>query len=145
LAAAWKDPEWGLAVWLVMVTGMRRGELCAIRWRNLDLLAGTMEVKRTIGQRGSATWEKDTKTHQQRRVALDVETVELLRAHRLHCERTAEAVGVALAEDAFVFSGSPDGSKHLVPDSVSQRYGKLAKRLGIRTSSTSCVTTQRRS
>jgi integrase len=28
---AWKDPDWGTLVWLTMVTGQRRGELCAIR------------------------------------------------------------------------------------------------------------------
>lgn len=38
LNEAWKDPDWGVLVWLVMVTGLRRGELCSIRWRDLDLL-----------------------------------------------------------------------------------------------------------
>ena len=29
LAEAWSDPDWGALVWLAMVTGVRRGELCA--------------------------------------------------------------------------------------------------------------------
>ena len=32
LNEAWKEPAWGLLLWLVMVTGCRRGELCALRW-----------------------------------------------------------------------------------------------------------------
>jgi integrase len=31
LNEAWRDPEWGLLLWLTMVTGCRRGELCSIR------------------------------------------------------------------------------------------------------------------
>ena len=29
---AWSDPDWGLLLWLTMLTGSRRGELCALRW-----------------------------------------------------------------------------------------------------------------
>lgn len=131
LAEAWKDPDWGMLIWLTMVTGARRGELCGIRWRHLDLDAGVLEVERSIGQRGGRTWEKDTKAHQQRRIALDPETVVLLTEHRRRCAARAVSIGAELPEDAFVFSLAPDGSTHLLPDSVGQRYGKLAKRLGI--------------
>ncbi len=31
------DPDWDALVWLTMVTGARRGELCALRWRHVDL------------------------------------------------------------------------------------------------------------
>ena len=38
VAAAWsEDVEWGLLVWLLLVTGARRGEILALRWVNLDL------------------------------------------------------------------------------------------------------------
>jgi integrase len=133
LAEAWKDPDWGLLVWVVMVTGLRRGELCSVRWRDLDLDAAVLRLERSIAQRSGVTWEKDTKSHQQRRIALDEETVGLVREHRARFEARAKAVGVELPDDAFVFSLAPDGSTHLLPDSVSQRYGKLARRLGIRT------------
>ncbi|NMH97962.1 site-specific integrase [Pseudonocardia acidicola] len=134
LADAWSDPDWGTLVWLAMVTGVRRGELCGIRWRNVDLDAGVLTLDRSIGQRGSRMWEKDTKTHQHRRIALDPETVEVLVEHRRRCGARAAALGLELADDAFVFSLAPDGSMHLQPNSVSQRYAKLVHRLGIRTS-----------
>ena len=67
LNEAWQDPDWAMLVWLTMVTGFRRGELCAIRWRHVDLGVGVLTVERSIGQRSGRTWEKDTKTHQQRR------------------------------------------------------------------------------
>ncbi|MBV9162653.1 MAG: tyrosine-type recombinase/integrase [Pseudonocardiales bacterium] len=133
LNEAWQDPDWAMLVWLTMVTGFRRGELCAIRWRHFDLEAGVLTVERSIGQRSGRTWEKDTKTHQHRRIALDTETLSLLSEHRDRCEERAAALGLTLIDDAFVFSLAVDGSVHLKPDSVSQRYARLARRLGIST------------
>jgi integrase/DNA-binding transcriptional regulator YhcF (GntR family) len=133
LSEAWQDPDWAMLIWLTMVTGFRRGELCAIRWRHLDLTAGVLMLERSIGQRSGRTWEKDTKTHQHRRIALDPETLSLLSEHRHRCEDRAAALELALSDDAFVFSLAIDGSAHLKPDSVSQRYARLARRLGIST------------
>jgi len=134
LEAAWTDPDWGMLVWLTMVTGQRRGELCALRWRHVDLPGGIPHLQRSIGQRGSLTWEKDTKTHQDRRIVLDPETLRLLAEHRKRCEQRATAVEVELDDEAFVFSLAPDGCRHLIPDSVTQRYRKMSQRLGIKTS-----------
>jgi integrase len=122
-----------MLIWLTMVTGFRRGELCAIRWRHLDLTAGVLMLERSIGQRSGRTWEKDTKTHQHRRIALDPETLSLLSEHRHRCAERAAALDLELTDDAFVFSLAIDGSAHLKPDSVSQRYVRLARRLGIST------------
>ncbi|MBV8993506.1 MAG: tyrosine-type recombinase/integrase [Pseudonocardiales bacterium] len=133
LTEAWKDPDWAVLIWLTMVTGFRRGELCAIRWRHLDLAAGVLTLEKSIGQRSGRTWEKDTKSHQHRRIALDPETLSLLGEHRDRCEARAAALGLKLTDDAFVFSLAVDGSDHLKPDSVSQRYARLARRLGIST------------
>jgi integrase len=130
---AWEDPDWGTLVWLTMTTGARRGELCALRWSHVDLETGTITLRRSISQFGTERSEKDTKTHQQRRLALDPETIAVLTAHWERCRERAESVGEVLSRTAFVFSLAPEGSEHLVPSSVSQRYGRLAARLGIQT------------
>jgi hypothetical protein len=70
---------------------------------------------------------------QHRRIALDSETLALLNEHRARCEERAVSVGLALDDEAFVFSLAVDGSVHLKPDSVSQRYAWLARRLGLST------------
>jgi 4-amino-4-deoxy-L-arabinose transferase-like glycosyltransferase len=36
-----------LALWLAAVTGARRGELCGIRWDDIDLAAGVIRVERS--------------------------------------------------------------------------------------------------
>jgi integrase len=133
LAAAFADPDWGTLIWVAMTTGARRGELCALRWSKVDLEHGVIGIDKSIAQTGSKTWEKETKTHQQRRIAIDKETNALLSEHLHRCQARADALGLAVAPDAFVFSLDPDNSTHLLPDSVSQRYGKAVHRLGITT------------
>ena len=104
LNEAWKDPDWGTLVMFAMTTGARRGEICGLRWSQLDLDAGVAVFRASIGQIAGERWEKDTKTHQQRRVTLDAELVEFLRAHRARCKERAALVDTKVGRDGFVFS-----------------------------------------
>jgi integrase len=65
------DDDWGTLVWLVMTTGIRRGEVCALRWRDVDLDAETIAIRRSYILHKGIGVEKDTKTHQMRRIAID--------------------------------------------------------------------------
>ena len=133
---SWRDPDWGTLVWTAMTTGVRRGELCAIRLSLVDLVAGreTVWLRKAIRRAPGRGWvEGDLKTHQQRRIALDAETVAVLREHVDRCKERAAGLGVELAADAFLFSTAPDGSTFLTPDSVTQRYDRMATRLGMET------------
>ena len=130
---SFRDLTWGALVWLAMTTGARRGELCALCWKKLDLDVGTVVIDCSIAQLAGKTWVKSTKTHQQRRLTLDAETVAILRELRAVAEARADGIGVKLSPDAYVFSRVPDSSTYRLPDSVSQRYTKTAARLGIHT------------
>ena len=127
---AWREPWWGLFVWLAMTTGARRGELCALRWSSIDFAAGVLSIRSSIAEVNGRTWEKDTKTHQQRRIVLDAQTLGLLRAFLVHCAEEAASLDIALPEDGFVFSSSPDGSTWPVPGTITQRYSRMCSRLG---------------
>ncbi len=125
------DEDWGALVWLAMTTGMRRGELVALRFSRLDLDSGVIDLRRNwVGGK-----EKDTKTHQNRRIALDTETVVLLKEHKERVRERVEALGVEFREDLFVFAGTktPDHSEPYAPDNVTSRYSDMAERLGIDT------------
>src|SRR5205823_6175862 len=82
LNAAWTDPDWGLLLWLTMVTGLRRGELSALRWSHVDFDRACLLVRRSNAQSKAGVTEKETKTGQHRRVALDPRTIALLTEHR---------------------------------------------------------------
>jgi len=133
VSAAWKDHDFGTLVWLAMTTGARRGELCGLRWPHFDQARAVLALQRSIAQDGAETWEKHTKTHQRRHVTLDAETVAILAEHHTRCQNRATALGLQLAPDAFIFAASPDGRVPLKPSSVTQRYDRLARRLGIDT------------
>lgn len=53
------DSAYTVAVLLAVTTGLRRGELCALRWEDVDLQNGVLEVARAARRDGSV---KDTKT-----------------------------------------------------------------------------------
>ncbi len=124
------DLWWGVLVWLAMTTGAWRGELCALQWDGVDLDRGALSVRSAIAKDGSRTWVKDTKTHQQRRIALDATTIGLLRAYRRRCDEDAAVLGLRISPSGRVFSSAPDHTTWLTPSSVSQRYARMCARLG---------------
>jgi integrase len=129
---AFTDPDWGAFVWTAMTSGARRGELCALRRSHRE--AGVLNVPRSVRGRRADLREKDTKTHQRRRVPLDSESNAILDELIARQDERAAQLGLTIAEDAYLFSLDPDCSRPLVPDSVTQRYDRMAARLGIDTS-----------
>jgi integrase len=131
---AWaKDLDWGTFLWLATTTGARRGEMCGLRRSYLDLDEAILTIPTSVYGSKDKMREKDTKTHQQRRIALDPDTVEILREHLHRQDQIAAELGITIATDAFLFSNDPDCRRPLVPDSVTQRYARLVARLGINT------------
>ena len=115
-AAMAEDPELGLFLRLAVVLGARRGELCALRWPDVDLDRGEVLIAGNLVRvPKEALVHKDTKTHAKRRVAVGAGTVELLHARRIAQANDALACGSALAANAYVFSHVPDGSKPIDP------------------------------
>ncbi|HYZ07962.1 MAG TPA: tyrosine-type recombinase/integrase [Pseudonocardiaceae bacterium] len=132
LNTAWADPEWGLLLWLTMVTGSRRGEVSALRWRNVDFDRAIIWVHRSNAQTKAGVREKETKTGQRRKVALDSETLALLINHRQLWEQRCMSLGCTLESDAFLFSPAPDGATAYAPRSLSQKYRRMATKLKLR-------------
>lgn len=115
-----------------MITGLRRGELCALRWRQLDLDRANLWVERSTAHSRTGLVEKDTKTDSQRRLSLDPHTVELLRAHRDSVAAELAVLGVQLDGETYVFSTTPDYSQPRSSKAVTQKYRKMAQRLRLR-------------
>jgi integrase len=133
LTAAWEqDPDLGAVLWVAMVTGARRGELCGLRWSHVRPDDGFLVISRSFVHCGSQVRDKDTKTHQARRVALDDVTAGILAEHKARCDQRATACKVTLRPDGYVFSPVPDGSQPLMPDSVTGRLNRLSKKVGVK-------------
>jgi len=132
VAAAWgQDVDWGALVWLVMVTGLRRAEVLALRWSDFEPSTGMLAVRRNYVRSGSLRIEKDTKTHQMRRISLDPETVAMLADHRAHYEEQVRVLDFEPSNQAFVFSYQPLYDLPADPSAVSHRYRRTCTDLGI--------------
>jgi len=129
-----EDPELGLFLRLAVVLGARRGEVCSLRWSDVDLDRGEVLVAGSvIILPGQPLLDRETtKTRTKRRVAAGQGTLALLRSHRAAQAETALACGTTLAPDAYVFSRAADASTPIRPDGVTHRFTKLARRLGVR-------------
>ena len=112
-----------------MVTGLRRGELLALRWNDFDfdLDVGVVTVRRRYVRVRGQSIEKDTKTHRMRRLALDPTTVEILVELRARYEAHCRAVGAQPSDTAFLFSYRPYFDRPCDPSGVHGRF-KITKR-----------------
>jgi len=116
----------------LLYTGLRRGELLALRWRNLDLNRGSLTVVATAYKLGNGDYIiKEPKTAQSRRsVTLPPSLVELLKVYRADQELLRVQLGVSLEADDFVFI-RPDGSP-INPSAVTLAFRRIIKRAGLR-------------
>lgn len=133
-AATAKSPEFGLAVLLAAATGARRGELCAIRWSDVNLEEGTIRIRRSMYQTGKERGEKDTKTHAERTVDIGESTAGDLKERLFDQMLRALRGGTKLDPHAFVLSASLDGMEPMHPDHLSGAWRRLNTVDGKRTS-----------
>ena len=125
------DPELAMFVRLSAMTGARRSEVLALGWPDVDLEDGVVTISRGIVMGPDGLVEKDTKTHQARRVALDSDTTRRLAEHQAAAVERAVACGTSLADDGFVFSADVEGREPWYPDSVSRRFRSACRRVGL--------------
>jgi len=114
-------------VWLAMITGARRGELCGIRWSDVDLDNGQIKIARSIADTPEEIIVKATKTGKVRRLAVDATTVAMLTARRAAQEGKAAACKVELDPAGYVFAEMPGGRHPLRPALVSKRWANAAR------------------
>jgi integrase len=98
-----------IPVLLAVLCGLRRGEICALRWRNVDLAAGQMGVVESLEQTRAGLRFKSPKSGKGRTVALSATVIEELRAYRTRRAQELLKLGVRLTENDLVI-GREDGS-----------------------------------
>jgi integrase len=129
-AAERRDPRLAPLLMLAALTGMRRGELCALRWSDVDLDTGTINVTRSVIVVPHGLAEKTTKTDRARTVALDPVGVALLSQHRALTERAVREAAAQLSSDAFVFSPLVEGTAPFRPDNVTSFFIRVRNEVG---------------
>jgi integrase len=106
LVAARSDRLHALYV-LALYLGLRRGELLGLHWDDVDLDAGTVDIRRTLQRVGGELRAVSPKTRTSRRtVAVIGLCVDALREHRERQEAEAERAGNAWRDLGYVFTSA---------------------------------------
>lgn len=104
---------------IALYTGLRRGEVCGLRWRDVDLERGVLWVRKAIGVADGRTYLKDSKTGHDRDVALPATLVATLREWRRD-PRSGEVYVVGR------------GDRWADPSVLGREWGMFAKLNGVR-------------
>jgi integrase len=114
-------------------TGLRRSELLALRWRDIDLEGGTLRVEQALEQtkRGGLVFRQPKTRHGRRTVTLASPTVAILREHyRVQLEQRLFFGLGKPPDDALVFT-SWDGSPYL-PSTLTLQWRRAMKEAGLK-------------
>jgi integrase len=112
-------------------TGCRRGEVLALRWKDLDLDKGRVRIERSVEQTKAGLRFKSPKTKNGRRnITMSPWLVAELKAHRARQQQRRLALGLGRApEDALVFARW-DGQTRSA-NGVTQKFALAAAKLNI--------------
>ena len=108
--------------------GLRRGEVVALRWRNVDLDRGQISVIASAEQTEQGVREKEPKSGKGRTIVLSATEIEELRSHRRRQAEGLLALGVRLTDDHHVVARE-DGQA-LQPRSLTHAFVKFVRRHG---------------
>jgi integrase len=117
LMDATADTPWGLPVQIAATTGMRRSEILALRWSDLDLDAGTASIRR--GKTGTA----------RRMIHIPASTVAALKFHRKEQAERRLLCGAAWMDNDLVVDRG-DGEP-VIAASLSAGFARIADSVGL--------------
>ena len=116
---------------LAVLTGMRRSEICALTWDNVDFNSRTLSVMGSIHRiKGLGMVIAPPKTRRSRRqIDLSDEVVDLLRTVRGQQVAMKAVLGNEWNSDNWVFA-NPEGGP-TVPDQVTQEFARIIKKAAL--------------
>lgn len=117
---------------LALFTGMRRGELLALKWSDVDLILGQISVNRSLAQLNDGTYvfTEPKSAKSRRNIALPPSTTLLLNEHQQKQRLDRVMLGMLWSSDTLVFSNSE--GKPWRPNSISRAWETTARRAGVK-------------
>jgi len=118
--------------YLALFTGLRRSELLALRWQDVDFFYCQIYVSRSMHhlKTGEIVFRQPKSAKGNRTIALSPSTLKILRAHREKQEAEAIMLGKPVTDNDLVFC-HPDGNPSL-PGTISHAWDRAVRRAGLR-------------
>jgi integrase len=101
---------------VAVIAGLRQGELLGLRWEDVDLDAGTLQVRRTLSEARKGRIFEAPKNGEGRQIRLTRRATEALRAHRRGQLRERMKLAGLWQDQGFVFPsqvGTPLSARNL--------------------------------
>lgn len=109
-------------IMLAVMCGLRRGEIVALRWRNVDFQTGSLAIVESAEQTKEGVRYKPPKSGKGRRVALSASVADELRSHKIRQAEELLRLGIRQDDSAFVYA-QEDGAP-IQPRSLTQAWMK---------------------
>ena len=120
-----------MPVLMAVSTGMRRGEIVALRWQDIDLGRGTLQITQSIEQLKREFRFKAPKTERSRRtIRLPASLIDQLKHHRK--EQSAMRLKLGLGKDASDLVFTTSEGRMLNPDYVTEAFADEVQRAGLK-------------
>lgn len=111
LLAGHPDQRFAMVLRLALFTGCRRGELCGLRWQDIDFEQSTIHVRHSLAEvskknalNGETIYLKGTKSCENRNLSIDSETIRGLREYKAMQFHQLTYNGVGQTGETYVFS-----------------------------------------
>lgn len=119
------------AFYLLVKTGMRRGELLGLKWEDIELEAGRLYIKRSLVKTNAKGVQfSEPKTARSRRmIPLNVEVVKVLREHRTRQDEEKQKLGENYQDSGMVFCRE-DGVP-IYPDVLNGYFNRYLAKAGL--------------
>lgn len=123
---------WRSAMYVFILTGLRRGELAGLKWEDIDFSGNVIHICRNVicnKETGNVPFVKETKTDESTAMLPMLPIMaSVLKAWK---KEQAKQYGVLLPS-TFIFNSRNDPYKPIRPDSITQWLERFEKRNGIR-------------
>ncbi len=114
-------------VLLALATGMRRGEILAVRWKNVDFERGTVRVVESLEQTKAGLRFKAPKNDRHRAITLPAFAVEELR--RLKRQQAEELLMLGIRQNGETLVCCRADGQPLQPQSLTHQFTRLIGRI----------------
>jgi len=127
-----KDTEYHALFYTALFTGMRRSELLALRWQDIDFIYSQIYVSRSLHhlKDGSYVFTQPKSERSRRTIALPPSAILVLNEYHKAKEADNLLLGMTLNDSDLVFSHYE--GKPLRPNTITYAWARIAARAGVR-------------